>query len=699
MNTQWLRRFSASALAVVCFALLSAHALAIPATLPQPNSISMSAAMPQRWHERGPSAPAMSPALALPPATPFPVPTAKPPVDPPEPDPPDRPPGEPPAGPPAPRPIVVPKPQPPVDLPALSPPAVDGTQPALPEEPSTGSKDAGDHSSMELIVKFSGEASAETLAQAGIGLLKAQVVDRIPQLGVEVVRVTSDSPELSLDQLRRLPGIAYVEPNYPIHILDGLDDPDVPMQWHLDAIEALAAWDLATGSGVTIAVIDTGADPAERDLKDRLVPGYDFVNGDTAPWDDQGHGTRVALIAAATANNGYGGAGVAYDAQVMPVKALNDTGSGTHAWIAKAIVWAADNGADVINLSVGGPYSSQTLGNAVDYAWRRGVVLVAAAGNGDSNAPVYPAAYGPVLAVAGTTRSQQRASFSNWGEHVSVAAPGADIVTQHGDRHSRNGTSLASPQVAGVAALVLSRNQRLGNEQVRDLIQVTATDLGDSGWDPFFGFGQVNAYQAVLQAREGATRPNPTAALIEAVNQARKRRDLPPLLPGSELMASAQARAEGLTSRCTPARQISPASCQTLGVGESAEQEVAVTGVSSPQAVVELLASSPAGEELLFGPSLQIGVGFTEAGRGGLNAIWVLRFEQAAPIIETGPPRPIPGTGHVVNPPRPIPGPDFRATPWSVSLGHSDQNGSTSESRAWSWELRLMIPEKLSRVR
>lgn len=644
MNTVRLCRAGALALAVACFALVTTHALAIPATLPQPQT-QTALLVSHTLHAQAARPPARPPAPIHPVKPPILVTPVKPPAPTailPEPQPPRRLPVPVfPIGTPVPEPPAAPHPPKPPASSVPTKPPVGAVAP-----PENGGGPAPAASTVELLVKFEAGHDARLFAQVGADL-NVQVVDQIPQLGVGVVRVVSSTPDTVPQALRRLPGVAYVEPNYPVHILGWPNDPDVAAQWHLAAIQAPAAWDMATGGGVVVAVIDTGVDPGERDLKDKLVAGYDFVNEDAEPWDDQGHGTRIALIAAAAANNGYGGAGVAYDARVMPLKALNNTGSGRHAWISKAIIWATDHEADVINLSIGGPYHSQTLQDAVNYAWQHGVVLVAAAGNENTNLPVYPAAYDPVLAVVGTTRDQQRAGFSNWGEYVAVAAPGTNIlVTRGGSHQTRNGTSFAAPQVSGVAALVLSRNPGLTTSQVRDIIQSTANDLGTPGWDPFYGFGQVNAYQAVLQARNESGGPNPTAAVVEAVNHARQLRDLPTLRADDDLMASAQRRADSLTSRCMSSSEANLASCLTQPGSSTHRSEVMLVGVSSPQAVVDLLAASAAGQELLFGPYWQIGVGYVDAGRGPLSQVWVLRFEQQQVRPRLVPPVPVGGIDH-----------------------------------------------------
>ncbi len=479
----------------------------------------------------------------------------------------------------------------------------------------------------EILVKFADSLSFQAAAQLHSrvgGVLTGQ----IPALKVQVVRVPPGQLQEALEVYNRMPGVVYAEPNYRVEILGAPDDPLFSKQWNLEAIRAPEAWELSRGDGAVIAIVDTGVRPDEPDLKDKLLPGYDFVNNDPQPWDDQGHGTLIALVAAAATNNGVGIAGVGYNARIMPLKALDATGAGTHAWLAAAIVWAAERGADVINLSLGGPFSSRTLAEAVEFAWKRGVVLVAAAGNESSDVMIYPAAYPSVMAVVATTRDMQRASFSNYGRHVSIAAPGVGIpYGQAGEIWSWSGTSLATPHVAGVAALVAARNPSLTNAQIREILEQTAEDLGEPGWDPYFGHGLVNAYQAVAEAAPTEEVLKLREAMIEAVNAIRRERNLPLLRPEPRLMELAQRRAERLARQC--ADTVDPDqlwACLTQAATVSGGDEVALIGVETVQAAVQFLLDSPTGREGLLGAYWEIGVGLVLGNQNWHPPVWVLRF-------------------------------------------------------------------------
>lgn len=207
----------------------------------------------------------------------------------------------------------------------------------------------------------------------------------------------------------------------------------------------------------------------------------------------------------------------------MPVKVLNKRGSGTMDDIADGISFAADNGANVINLSLGGPSPLTILEDAVDYAWDNGVVVVCAAGNEETDAPSYPAAYTNCISVSATTLNDNLASYSNFGETIDIAAPGGEAVDSDGDGYNDmilqntfsrrtegyyfyQGTSMASPHVAGVAALVISADPTLSQFGVRNILENTAEDLGDSGWDEDFGHGLVDAYEALMAAIGGGRR-------------------------------------------------------------------------------------------------------------------------------------------------------------------------------------------------
>lgn len=246
-------------------------------------------------------------------------------------------------------------------------------------------------------------------------------------------------------------------------------------------------------SGVVVAVVDTGVDSAHPLFAGRLVAGYDFVNDDPDPFDDQGHGTHVAGIVLM----------VAPAVKIMPVKALSARGAGASSWIASAIIWATDQGADVINLSLGGPYSSGRIRDAVEYAGSHGVVLPAAAGHDNTSNPTYPAAYPQTMAVSSTTQRDERAAFSNYGAYVSVAAPGISILgpVPGGGYQAWSGTSQAAPHVSALAGLVKAYYPAMTGQQIRDAIDQGADDLGRPGWDPIFGYGRINVCRTLELAR------------------------------------------------------------------------------------------------------------------------------------------------------------------------------------------------------
>jgi len=328
--------------------------------------------------------------------------------------------------------------------------------------------------------------------------IKLQIV----ALDVLDVKVSAGKATQAIAGFSACPGILYAEPNYTAWMTDTIpNDPGWRNQYGLLAIHAPQGWDLSTGSSaVTIAILDTGVDLDHVDLASKIVPGFDFVNSDNDPQDDNGHGTHVAGIAAAASNNGIGVAGVAWGAHIMPVKVLNASGNGSYADVAAGIVWAADNGAQVINLSLGGSMPSSVLEDAVDYAYGKGVTLVAAAGNSGSNSVLYPARYPHVIAVAATDSSNNRASFSNFGPEIDVAAPGVAIYsTIIGDKYAYlSGTSMAAPFVSGLAAILMGIPANASPDEITHEIETTALDLGIPGRDDYYGYGLIQM-DAALQ--------------------------------------------------------------------------------------------------------------------------------------------------------------------------------------------------------
>jgi subtilisin family serine protease len=338
----------------------------------------------------------------------------------------------------------------------------------------------------------------------------AEIVDLIPAVDTFVLHVPAARLATIEKALARSPRFKSVGRDYLRYLQTTPNDYWYPSQWHLTKIQAPNAWGVTTGStGVTIAVIDSGVS-AVNDLSSKLLPGINLIDGGTDVTDGFNHGTPVAGIAGASTNNGTGVAGISWLSSILPVKVYGNTGATTCSAITNGIIWAADHGAKVINMSFAGPTACSGESSAIDYAWNRGAVLVAAAGNDGTTTPTYPAAYNNVIAVASTESDDSLSSFSNRGNWLSVAAPGRGLYTTYnnGAYTGASGTSAAAPVVSGIAALVLSANPALTNAQVTSIIEQSADDLGVAGFDSSFGWGRVNAYRAVVAAT-GSTIPAP----------------------------------------------------------------------------------------------------------------------------------------------------------------------------------------------
>ena len=359
-----------------------------------------------------------------------------------------------------------------------------------------------------LIVEFTAKASAagrqDALARAGVTLVR-----RVAAIGLLVVRVVPARRAAALAQLEASPAVARAGLDPLVGALDTIpNDSSWSAQWGLRQVRLPAAWDSTHGSSsVVIAVLDTGVDATHPDLAGATLPGYDLTNGDSDPADDEGHGTGVAGVIAARTNNQQGVAGVCWGCSILPIKVLGSDGRGDLATVAAGIVRAVDAGAQVINLSLGGPASLPALENAVAYATRNGVVVVAAAGNNGTSAPFYPAATPGVISVAATDQSDDLYPWSNHGSWVTLAAPGCDTTALRGGGYGIYcGTSFATPLVSGLIGL--ARSLRPG--ATRDEL-VTALEQSTTAVDADLGRGRIDAAAALAALPPGAT-PLPAPA-------------------------------------------------------------------------------------------------------------------------------------------------------------------------------------------
>ena len=385
--------------------------------------------------------------------------------------------------------------------------------------PSAKAQDNNNHVPGQVLIKFKdgvSQAEKDNLLRNN----RAQIVNKLDALDVLVLRVPQTAEEKVVAALSRNPHVDYAELDY---IAEAFFIPNdtyfAGNQWGLENIgqtikgitgtvdadiDGPIAWDTTAG-GVKVAILDTGIDQDHEDLSAKVVLQRNFTDSSTID-DLYGHGTHVGGIVAAITNNNIGVAGGCPNCQLMNGKVLNDSGSGAYSWVANGIIWAADNDAKVINMSLGGSRKSRTLENAVNYAWKKEVVVVAAAGNSANPSKTYPAAYTNAIAVAATNNKDQKASFSSYGaKWVDVAAPGENIFSTFPNHPYKinkslgydfgSGTSMATPMTSAVAALIWSTSYGNSASQVRARLESTADQITGTG--TYWSAGRVNAANAV----------------------------------------------------------------------------------------------------------------------------------------------------------------------------------------------------------
>jgi subtilisin family serine protease len=328
--------------------------------------------------------------------------------------------------------------------------------------------------------------------------LGAEVIARIGPLRADVLRLGGGDVAGALALLRADSRVRYAELDPVVRALRVPNDELLPTQWSITKTHAEQAWDATRGSSqVVVAIVDTGVDASQPDLGGKLVAGYDYVNNDQDPSDDNGHGTAVAGIVAANTDNGIGVAGYCWACRLMPVKVLGADGTGFASGLAQGIVWATDHGARVVNASLGSTVDDLTLAAATRYAWAHGVLVVAAAGNESSPTPDYPAALPNVLSVSASDETDQLYPFSNTG--ALVAAPGENSTTAPGSGYvSFLGTSSAAPVVSGIAALAFSLVPGATPAQVEEAIEASAVPIPGVASGRVDAFGTLHALAPAL---------------------------------------------------------------------------------------------------------------------------------------------------------------------------------------------------------
>jgi subtilisin family serine protease len=376
-------------------------------------------------------------------------------------------------------------------------------------------------SQKELIIKFLPSISQEEKNQIlASNHLKEQTNNKSG--GFSLVTASGLNLKEIAKKLLERKEIQFVEPNYVIEASYVPQEPSYRLQWHAKKINMEKAWDVTKGSAdVTVAVIDGGLQTDHPDLKENLLTPYNAVTGGKTITADE-HGTHVAGIIAASINK-IGITGIAPNVKILPIDVFD--GKEANAYdVADAIVYAADHGAKIINLSLSSIYYSNVMEDAVQYAWSKKAVIVAAAGNESSDIPEYPAAFNSVLSVAATNKKDERSSFSNYGSTIDLSAPGEAIYsTVGGSKYGMmSGTSMAAPVVSGTAALILSKNPMLSPDEVGNILMKSTIDLGEKGRDVQYGNGRIDAEKALHHTPVPVERIDGASRYEVAVNVSKK---------------------------------------------------------------------------------------------------------------------------------------------------------------------------------
>jgi thermitase len=352
-------------------------------------------------------------------------------------------------------------------------------------------------------------APGRVLAQAKAGLAPADVERalrgaggkgrRIGASNLYIVDVPRGSERAVAALLAHNPHFKFAELDQAVAPDLAVSDPYAGSQWHLSKIAATTAWESSQGSGVTIAILDSGIDASHPDLSSRLVSGWNFYDNNSDTSDVYGHGTKVAGAAAAITNNGTGVASVAGQAKIMPIRITDTSGYGYWSTMAQGLTYAADRGVRVANISFGSS-ASATVQSAAQYMKDRGGLVFVAAGNQGTLLTAAPTT--SLITVGATDGNDAKTSWSNYGDIVALAAPGSSIYStvKGGSYSAVSGTSFAAPVAAGVAALIMSAKPGLSSADVEKLLFSTAVDLGSPGRDVYFGHGRVDAAAAVKAA-------------------------------------------------------------------------------------------------------------------------------------------------------------------------------------------------------